>query len=67
MTHIETTVINSSLIDYKLKQVQKAVDKISPNVLSKGIVAYAEVASRNMPPPVNGKRSRTIPSKLYKR
>lgn len=67
MTKIETSVIDSSLVQYKLKQAQQAVKKISPNVLSKGIVTYAENASRQMPPPVKGTRSRTIPAKLYKR
>ena len=67
MINLQSSVLNDSYVEYKIQQVKKAVCKIAPSVLSKGLLSYAEVASRNMPPPKSGTKSRSIPSKYYKR
>lgn len=64
---IQSKVLNSAYVEHKVQQATKAVKKISPDVLAKGIVVYTQVASRQMPPPVKGAKSRSIPAKLYKR
>ena len=67
MSNIQCSVVNPDIVQQKIKQAQKAIQKISPDVLSKAMVNYSEVASRNMPPPVKGTKGRSIPAKLYKR
>lgn len=64
---IVSKVIDDSCIQYKIQRVKKAVQNSAPEALKKGFVTYAEVASRQMPPPKEGKKSRSIPAKLYKR
>lgn len=64
---IAVQLIDDSCIDYKIQAAVKAVQKAAPDSLKKGFVTYAEVAARQMPPPKQGKKSRSIPAKLYKR
>ena len=64
---IVSKVIDDSCIQYKIQRVKKVVQNSAPQALKKGFVTYAEVASRQMPPPKEGKKSRSIPAKLYKR
>lgn len=67
MTHIESKVQNDKAIVNAVDKAKKTVKKVAYPSLKKSFVTYAEVASRLMPPPKQGKKTRSIPSKLYKR
>lgn len=64
---LKVTAVNTDFIKKKLQQAEVVVKKVASKTLKKGFAAYAETASRQMPPPVKGSRSRSIPAKLYKR
>lgn len=58
-------IMNASMVEYTLQDMQKKVIKKSKNIVADAIATYTSVASRNMPPPVKGNRSRSIPANLY--
>lgn len=62
-----TQIINPNAVKNKIQKITKKVKDESLEIASKGIVTYAEVASKNMPPPIKGAKSRAIKTSLYKR
>ena len=59
--------IDTKKFEQNMKDYGNDLHKECQNILKKSSVSYGETAARYVPPMVNGKWSKTIPAKMYKR